>query len=103
MGFSRGVLGKVGHAACFPSAGQLCVSIERLYVADEIHDAFVATFVERTQAMRLGVAYDFSVDMGSDRPLAARNGQLARRRCGVERRHGAGRRQRPARPRAIVP
>ncbi|MEV0360818.1 succinic semialdehyde dehydrogenase [Nocardia sp. NPDC050697] len=52
-------------AACFPSAGQLCVSIERLYVAEEIHDAFVAAFVERTRAMRLGAAYDFSVDMGS--------------------------------------
>ncbi|MEU8955442.1 succinic semialdehyde dehydrogenase [Streptomyces sp. NPDC048518] len=48
-------------AACFPSAGQLCVSIERLYVADEIHDAFVG----RVRAMRLGAAYDFSVDMGS--------------------------------------
>ncbi|MFH8534201.1 succinic semialdehyde dehydrogenase [Streptomyces tendae] len=51
--------------ACFPSAGQLCVSIERLYVADEIHDAFVTAFVERTRAMHLGAAYDFSVDMGS--------------------------------------
>jgi succinate-semialdehyde dehydrogenase/glutarate-semialdehyde dehydrogenase len=52
-------------AACFPSAGQLCVSIERLYVAEEIHDAFVTAFVERTRAMRLGAAYDFSMDMGS--------------------------------------
>ncbi|MFC9872710.1 succinic semialdehyde dehydrogenase [Nocardia salmonicida] len=51
--------------ACFPSAGQLCVSIERLYLAEEIHDAFVAAFVERTQAIRLGAAYDFSMDMGS--------------------------------------
>ncbi|WP_226487612.1 succinic semialdehyde dehydrogenase [Streptomyces parvulus] len=52
-------------AACFPSAGQLCVSIERLYVADTIHDAFVTAFVERTRAMRLGATYDFSMDMGS--------------------------------------
>ncbi|MGW2230030.1 succinic semialdehyde dehydrogenase [Streptomyces formicae] len=52
-------------AACFPSAGQLCVSIERLYVADELHDAFVTAFVERVRAMRLGGAYDYSVDMGS--------------------------------------
>ncbi|MFF4083523.1 succinic semialdehyde dehydrogenase [Streptomyces sp. NPDC001777] len=52
-------------AACFPSAGQLCVSIERLYVADEIHDAFVTAFVERARAMRLGATYDFSADMGS--------------------------------------
>lgn len=52
-------------AACFPSAGQLCVSIERLYVAEEIHDEFVAAFVKRTRAMRLGAAYDFSMDMGT--------------------------------------
>ncbi|MFE4862359.1 succinic semialdehyde dehydrogenase [Streptomyces sp. NPDC056670] len=52
-------------AACFPSAGQLCVSIERLYVADEIHDAFVTAFADRARAMRLGAAYDFSMDMGS--------------------------------------
>lgn len=52
-------------AACFPSAGQLCVSIERLYVAEEIRDEFVAAFVERTAKLRLGAAYDFSVDVGS--------------------------------------
>ncbi|RMI31224.1 succinic semialdehyde dehydrogenase [Nocardia stercoris] len=52
-------------AACFPSAGQLCVSIERLYVAEEIRDEFVAAFVERTRKLRLGAAYDFSVDVGS--------------------------------------
>ncbi|WP_280301575.1 succinic semialdehyde dehydrogenase [Nocardia neocaledoniensis] len=52
-------------AACFPSAGQLCVSIERLYVAEEIRDEFVAAFVERTRRLRLGAAYDFSVDVGS--------------------------------------
>lgn len=52
-------------AACFPSAGQLCVSIERMYVADEIFDDFVTRFVERTRRLRIGGAYDFSVDVGS--------------------------------------
>jgi succinate-semialdehyde dehydrogenase/glutarate-semialdehyde dehydrogenase len=52
-------------AACFPSAGQLCVSIERLYVAEEIRDEFVAAFIDRTRGLRLGAAYDFSVDVGS--------------------------------------
>ncbi|MEX0428479.1 succinic semialdehyde dehydrogenase [Nocardioides sp. DS6] len=51
--------------ASFSSAGQLCVSIERMYVADEIYDRFVPAFVERTTALRLGAAYDFSADMGS--------------------------------------
>lgn len=51
--------------ASFSSAGQLCVSIERMYVADQIHDQFVEAFVARTRALRLGAAYDYSVDVGS--------------------------------------
>ncbi|MEU6559519.1 succinic semialdehyde dehydrogenase [Nocardia nova] len=50
--------------ACFPSTGQLCVSIERLYVAESVRDEFVAAFVERTRALELGGAYDFSRDVG---------------------------------------
>ncbi|MFJ4471655.1 succinic semialdehyde dehydrogenase [Streptomyces sp. NPDC089424] len=52
-------------AACFPSAGQLCVSIERLYVAESIRDRFVDAFVARTERLRIGAAYDYSVDVGS--------------------------------------
>lgn len=52
-------------AACFPSAGQLCVSIERLYVAESVRDKFVAAFVARTKALKLGAAYDYTVDVGS--------------------------------------
>ncbi|MER7558787.1 succinic semialdehyde dehydrogenase [Nocardioides sp. NPDC126508] len=52
-------------AASFPSAGQLCVSIERMYVADEIYDEFVAKFAARTKTLRQGAAYDFSIDVGS--------------------------------------
>ncbi|MFC7965637.1 succinic semialdehyde dehydrogenase, partial [Streptomyces cinereoruber] len=52
-------------AACFPSAGQLCVSVERLYVAESIRDAFVAAFVARTKKLEIGAAYDYSVDVGS--------------------------------------
>ncbi|MFE8015822.1 succinic semialdehyde dehydrogenase [Streptomyces antibioticus] len=51
--------------ACFPSAGQLCVSVERLYVAESIRDAFVAAFVARTKRLRIGAAYDYGVDVGS--------------------------------------
>ncbi|MGM9380686.1 succinic semialdehyde dehydrogenase [Streptomyces antibioticus] len=51
--------------ACFPSAGQLCVSIERLYVAESIRDRFVAAFVARTEKLKIGAAYDYSVDVGS--------------------------------------
>ncbi|NMN99003.1 succinic semialdehyde dehydrogenase [Antrihabitans stalactiti] len=52
-------------AASFPSAGQLCVSIERMYVHEDIYDDFVPRFVERTRRMRLGASYDFDKDMGS--------------------------------------
>ncbi|MGW7071806.1 succinic semialdehyde dehydrogenase [Streptomyces sp. NPDC054855] len=52
-------------AACFPSAGQLCVSIERLYVAEEIRDRFVDAFVARTRQLKIGGAYDYSCDVGS--------------------------------------
>ncbi|MFF9001196.1 succinic semialdehyde dehydrogenase [Streptomyces achromogenes] len=52
-------------AACFPSAGQLCVSVERLYVAESVRDEFVAAFVARTKKLKIGAAYDYSVDVGS--------------------------------------
>ncbi|MGP3756763.1 succinic semialdehyde dehydrogenase [Streptomyces sp. IBSNAI001] len=52
-------------AACFPSAGQLCVSVERLYVAESIRDEFVAAFTRRTKNLKIGAAYDYSVDVGS--------------------------------------
>lgn len=51
--------------ACFPSAGQLCASIERLYVVESIRDKFIAAFVARTKALKIGAAYDYSVDVGS--------------------------------------
>ncbi len=51
--------------AVFSNAGQLCVSMERLFVADQVYDRFVDAFVARTQAMTLGASLDWSVDMGS--------------------------------------
>ncbi|MGW7455424.1 succinic semialdehyde dehydrogenase [Streptomyces sp. NPDC054787] len=51
--------------ACFSSAGQLCISIERLYVHASIADAFIERFAARTKAMRLGSSLAFGADMGS--------------------------------------
>ncbi|WP_210440003.1 succinic semialdehyde dehydrogenase [Nocardioides xinjiangensis] len=51
--------------AVFSNAGQLCVSTERLFVADQVYDRFVDAFVSRTQAMTLGASHDWSLDMGS--------------------------------------
>ncbi|MFF3243487.1 succinic semialdehyde dehydrogenase [Streptomyces sp. NPDC002870] len=51
--------------ACFSSAGQLCISIERLYVHESIADDFVERFAARTKAMRLGKSLAYGADMGS--------------------------------------
>src|SRR4051794_35318781 len=51
--------------ASFSNAGQLCVSMERMFVADQVYDRFVERFVARTQAMTLGASLDWGVDMGS--------------------------------------
>jgi len=50
---------------CFSTSGQLCVSIERVYVADEVHDRFVDRFLGRVRAMRLSADLDWDADMGS--------------------------------------
>ena len=51
--------------ACFTNSGHLCVSIERIYVADAVWDEFVPAFVDRTKAMSLGPGYGWEVEMGS--------------------------------------
>lgn len=51
--------------ACFSSAGQICIGVERLYVAANRYDAFLDRFLARVRAMRVGAAFDFSMDMGS--------------------------------------
>ncbi|MEQ1737406.1 MAG: aldehyde dehydrogenase family protein, partial [Rhodoglobus sp.] len=50
---------------CFSSMGQLCVSIERIYVHASVADAFTASFTERVSALSQGPALDFSTDVGS--------------------------------------
>ncbi len=52
-------------AACFSSAGQLCVSVERIYVHNSIRDRFLTEFAERTRALRLGASLDYHAGMGS--------------------------------------
>ncbi|MFT3874546.1 MAG: succinic semialdehyde dehydrogenase [Nocardioides sp.] len=51
--------------ASFSNAGQLCVSTERMFVADQIYDRFLDRFVARTEAMSLGASLDWGLDMGS--------------------------------------
>lgn len=61
-------LGRALHGAVqgsYASAGQLCISFERIYVQSGIYDRFVDAFVARTKALKLGSALDYSVDVGS--------------------------------------
>ncbi|WP_030420779.1 succinic semialdehyde dehydrogenase [Streptomyces sp. NRRL F-5065] len=51
--------------ACFSSAGQLCISIERIYVHEAVADAFLERFAARTRALRLGTALAYGAEMGS--------------------------------------
>ncbi|MEV0592041.1 succinic semialdehyde dehydrogenase [Nonomuraea cavernae] len=51
--------------ACFTSAGQLCLSIERLYVHTSVFDAFAERFTRQVRNLRLGAGHDWSVQMGS--------------------------------------
>ena len=50
---------------CFVGAGQVCVSIERIYVHASLFERFVDRFVERAKALRLSASLDYDGDMGS--------------------------------------
>lgn len=51
--------------ACFGSTGQLCVSVERLVLHERIAEPFLAAFLARVRALRLGARLDYSADVGS--------------------------------------
>lgn len=48
----------------FANAGQVCVTGDRFYVHERLHDAFVDGFVTRAEAIKLGDGLDASVGMG---------------------------------------
>lgn len=48
----------------FRNAGQVCVAPTRFYVQEGIHDRFVAAFVERAGALKVGNGLEAGVDMG---------------------------------------
>lgn len=50
--------------ACFANSGQLCVSIERIYVVEHLYDEFLKSFVSKTESMVLGHSKDWEIDMG---------------------------------------
>lgn len=48
----------------FLNAGQTCASVERVYVEDDVAEAFVAKVVEKTRALRQGDPSSAEVDVG---------------------------------------
>src|SRR5690625_1661343 len=54
--------------SAFANAGQLCLSTERIYVADSVYDAFVDRFVAAVEGLTIGASFDYSCDVGSLRP-----------------------------------
>lgn len=51
--------------ACFSNSGQLCVSIERIYVPDAIFDRFIDAFRKATESITLGSGLNWDYEMGS--------------------------------------
>ncbi|HZG95338.1 MAG TPA: succinic semialdehyde dehydrogenase [Mycobacteriales bacterium] len=51
--------------ACFSSAGQLCISMERIYVERPAYDEFVRRFGQRTRELALGPGADWGTEVGS--------------------------------------
>jgi acyl-CoA reductase-like NAD-dependent aldehyde dehydrogenase len=50
---------------CFANSGQLCLSLERIYVPDAIFDRFANAFVAEIGRIRQSPGYDYGADIGS--------------------------------------
>lgn len=48
----------------FANAGQVCVTGDRFYIHESIHDRFVEGFIERSKTIKLGDGLDPSIGMG---------------------------------------
>ena len=51
-------------ANAFSFAGQSCISVQRIYVHEEVYDAFRDAFVPRVEALKLGDPADEDTDVG---------------------------------------
>ena len=51
--------------AAFSNTGQVCVGIERAYVVGDVYEEFVAELLHQVSRLRLGVGYDWDIDVGS--------------------------------------
>jgi len=51
--------------ACFANTGQLCISIERIYVDQAIASTFTNRFAERVGALKLGAEQSYGAEVGA--------------------------------------
>ncbi|TDD85234.1 aldehyde dehydrogenase [Actinomadura rubrisoli] len=49
---------------CFANAGQICTSVERVYVHEAVADEFLDALVRRARALRMGPGSDASTELG---------------------------------------
>ncbi|WP_458780455.1 succinic semialdehyde dehydrogenase [Arthrobacter sp. D3-16] len=50
---------------CFSNSGQLCISMERIYVHQGVFEEFLAAFTQQVEEIRLGPGHGWDIDMGS--------------------------------------
>ena len=48
----------------FSYAGQICISVQRIYIHDEVYDAFMDEFIKNVNDLRLGDPFDPETDIG---------------------------------------
>lgn len=51
--------------ASFANSGQLCISMERIYVQETVYQSFLEAFVRRTAALRMTAHLGWGAEMGS--------------------------------------
>jgi succinate-semialdehyde dehydrogenase/glutarate-semialdehyde dehydrogenase len=56
---------EVAVRGCFTSAGQLCVSIERIYIHESNYEKFLTAFVEKVKELKLGAQLGWGYEVGS--------------------------------------
>jgi succinate-semialdehyde dehydrogenase/glutarate-semialdehyde dehydrogenase len=59
--------------ACFTSAGQLCVSTERMYVHRDIYEEVVSRLVSRVESLKVDARLGWGYDVGSLTTIAQRD------------------------------
>ncbi len=56
---------EIAVRASFSNSGQLCISMERIYVHERVYEDFSAAFVRRIEAMTMKSGVGWGADMGS--------------------------------------